>query len=193
MILDQPPPHLESGEVAAYLDRALAPADRARLEAHLVDCADCRSEMVAVARLLKARHQARRWYGPVGIAAAAAALLLFLWLRPAAPPVGSPEYREPAVTTTISPAVVGPRGVVTVAHEFVWTAVPHADRYRLVLFDDTGRVVWETQTSDTSVLLPDSIELHEAATYLWKVQAQTGWNRWVDSDLVEFSLGAPRP
>ena len=31
--------HLESGEVASYLDRVLAPAEQARVEAHLADCA----------------------------------------------------------------------------------------------------------------------------------------------------------
>jgi len=188
-----PEGHLETGEVAAYLDGTLPPSNRVRIEAHAQECEVCRHELIEVARLLRTRPRRHGWHLPIGVAAAAAAVALFLVLpRPATEP-GSPEYREPAVTTTVPPAVVGPRGVITAAQMFVWTAVPHADPYRLALFDDTGRVLWETQTSDTSVLLPDSIRLRPGASYLWKVEAQTSWNRWVGSDLVEFSIGPPRP
>lgn len=185
--------HLESGEIAAYLDRVLPRPDRSRIEAHLAQCEECRDELVAVARLLRARPRQPGWYLPVGVAAAAAAVALFIiWPRPPEQP-GSPEYREPAVTTTVPPAILGPRGVVAAPLIFVWTTVPHADRYRLALFDDSGRVVWETQTSDTAAALPDSIRLLPGASYLWKVEAQTGWDRWVASDLVGFSFGPARP
>lgn len=184
--------HLESDIVAAYLDGALSPSDRSRVEAHAQACTECRQELIEVARLLRTRPRRHGWYLPVGAAAAAALVLFLLWPRPSEAP-GSPEFREPAVTTTVSPAVVGPRGVIDTARMFVWTAVPHADRYRLTLFDNTGLVVWETQTSDTATPLPDSIRVQPGASYLWKVEAQTSWNRWVGSDLVEFSIGPPRP
>jgi hypothetical protein len=202
--------HLESGEVAAYLDGALAPSDRSRVEAHAAECDMCRTELIEAASLLRARPRVRRWYVPAGaVAAAAAAVVLLIWGRPDNAPAGAAGYREPAVTTSVAPAVVAPRGVVSPApvnvpegaprgvpsngRLFVWTAVPRADRYRLTLFDGTGAVVWETQTPDTAAQLPDSIRIRTRATYLWKVEAQTGWNRWVSSDLVEFSVGSPRP
>jgi hypothetical protein len=186
--------HLESGEAAAYVDGALARSARSLIEAHLAECEGCRDEVIEVTRLLRTGSWRHRWQLPTGVAAAAAAVvLLVVWPRPAHQPMESPEYREPALTTTVAPVVVAPRGVVGVARALVWTAVPHADRYRLNLFDDTGRVVWETQSGDTSALLPDSIRLQPRASYLWKVEAQTGWNRWVSSDLVEFSIGPPRP
>ena len=54
-------------------------------------------------------------------------------------------------------------------------------------------VLWETQTSGTATLLPSSLRFQPGASYHWKVKAQTSWNRWVSSDLVEFSIGPPRP
>jgi hypothetical protein len=186
--------HLESGEVAAYLDNALAPSDRSRIEAHAAECDECRAELIEAASLLRTRPRVRRWYVPAGaVAAVAAAMILVLWSRPVSGPAGASGYREPVVTTSVAPSVVAPRGVTTSARALVWTAVPRADLYRLTLFDSSGRVVWETQTTDTTAPLPASIRLRAATRYLWKVEAQTGWNRWVASDLVEFSLGSPRP
>ncbi len=186
--------HLESGEVAAYLDDRLAPSDRSRIEAHAAKCEACRSELIEAAWLLRTQPRRRRWYVPAGaVAAAAAAIYLLVWSGSVTVPPGPPGFREPALTTAVAPTVVAPRGVVAAAPRLVWTRVRHADRYRLTVFDGTGSVVWETQTTDTFVALPDGIRLRPGATYLWKVEAQTGWNRWVGSDLVEFSVGQSRP
>jgi hypothetical protein len=187
------PDHLDSGEVAAYLDRVLSPPNRSRVEAHLADCDVCRADVIEVVRLLRRRPRRRGWYVPVGVAAAAAAVLLLVWPRPAEEPEPPPVYREPVVTMTVAPSVIEPRGATIAAPRFIWTEVPHADRYRLTLFDDTGRVVWETQTGDTAAGLPESVRLQRGASYFWKIEAQTGWNRWVGSDLVEFWLGPPHP
>ncbi len=186
------PDHVESGEVAAYLDRALSPSDRSRVEEHLADCDMCRAEVIEVARLLRPQPRRRSWYVPIGVAAAAAAVLLLVWPRAVEEPPLAPNYREPVVTTTAAPSAIAPRGASPAALRLVWTRVPHADRYRLTLFDATGRVISESQTSDTSVALPDTVALQPQASYFWKVEAQTGWNRWVGSDLVEFSVIPPR-
>jgi len=95
------------------------------------------------------------------------------------------------ITATGAPTVVAPRGAVTGAPLLVWTSVPHADLYRITLFDDAGGSIWESQTRDTSVALPASITLRSRASYYWRIEAQTGWNRWVASDLIEFSIAAP--
>ena len=185
--------HLESGEVAAYLDGALAPSDRTDVEAHLADCDACRMEVVDVARLVRARPNSRRWYLPAGAAAAAAAVLLLLIPGPGQDGLAPPDYREPVITTTVAPNAIAPRGTITTARRLIWSSVPHADRYQVAVFDDTGRVLWETQTSDTATALPDRIRFQPGAPYHWKVKAQTSWNRWVSSDLVEFSIGPRRP
>jgi putative zinc finger protein len=197
MTVDPTPPpgrHLESAAVAAYLDAALPPSDRARVEAHAAECAECRHELIEVARVLHGRNRRPRWSLAISLAGAAAALLLFfVWPRPGERPTGAPGYREPAVTTTVSPAVIAPRGVIPAATTLTWTSVPGVDRYRVMLFDETGRVVWETQRGDTSALLPDSVHLQRGRRYLWKVEAQTSWDRWVGSEFVEFSIGPPQP
>jgi hypothetical protein len=185
--------HLESGEIAAYLDSGLAPSERSRVEAHLADCDDCRREVVDVNRLMRARPSPRRWYVPVGAVAAAAVATFLLISRAGNDSLGSPDYREPVITTTVAPVAIAPRGVITTAERLIWSSVPHADRYLVAVFDDTGRVLWEKQTTDTATLLPDSIRFEPGASYDWKVRAQTSWNRWVSSDLVEFSIRPTRP
>jgi hypothetical protein len=186
--------HLTGGEVAGYLEGTLPPADRRRVEAHLAACDECCIELIEVAPLLRTRPRWHRrqgiWIATAGVAAAAAVLLLIM--RQPTPPAESPGYREPVVTPTLGPVIIAPRGV-TAARTVVWTAVPHAERYRLTLFDATGTGVWESQASDTFATLPTTIELRPSASYFWRVEAQTGWNRWVKSDLVEFSVSSPRP
>src|ERR1044071_8492463 len=85
--------HLEEADVAAYLDRTLSVADRARVEAHLADCERCREEVTQVARLLHDSVVRRRWYSAAGLAAAAAALLLLVWPRGSEQPAGGGGHR----------------------------------------------------------------------------------------------------
>jgi anti-sigma factor RsiW len=187
--------HLTGAEVAGYLEGALPQSDRRRVEAHLAACDECCSELIEVAQLLRTqpRRRDRRglWYVTAGVAAAAG-LLLILFPRAGQPPE-SPGYREPVVTTTVGPVIIAPRGETTAARAVVWRAVPHAERYRLTLFDVTGTVIWQSRVSDTVATLPATIELRPRASYFWQVEAQTAWNRWVRSDLVEFSVTSPRP
>jgi hypothetical protein len=188
--------HLTGGEVAGYLEGTLPPSDRSRVAAHLAACDECCSELIEVAQLLRTQPQPRDrrglWYVTAGVAAAAAVLLLIL-PQPAQPPTAPPGYREPVVTTTVGPVIVAPRGETTAGRTMVWSTVPHAERYRLTLFDATGTVIWESQVSDSFATLPTTIELRPRASYFWQVEAQTSWNRWVRSDLVEFSVTWPRP
>ena len=48
------------------------------------------------------------------------------------------------------------------------------------------------EASDTVALFPDSIALVPGASYLWKVDARTGFDRWAASELTEFSIAGPR-
>ncbi len=45
--------HLSVAETVGYVDRALQPGPRARVERHLAGCAACRAEMVEVTRVLR--------------------------------------------------------------------------------------------------------------------------------------------
>jgi len=184
--------HLTVEDVAAYVDRGDAAEQRARVEAHLASCAECRSEVVTVARLARAFRNRRRWTVAAPLAAAAAVLLLVLapWQR--ARDLDGPVLRERAVTTTVAPRPLAPLGAVTVLGRLLWTSVPHADRYRVTVFDGGGSVVWETLTRDTLIAIPDTVALGVGVPYYWKVAARTSWDRWVVSDLTTFTLGAPR-
>jgi len=185
--------HLEAGEVAAYLDRAVSPAERDRIELHLADCAACRAEVHDVARLLRTAPVARRRYVRVGLAAAAILALLTVprLYRPAPP--GDVAQREPAVTSTVAPTAVAPRGSTTGVPALVWTGVPGADRYRVKLIDATGSAFWQQETSDTSVAVPDSVRLLRGALYFWRVDAHIGWERWAASELQDFRVGRDQP
>ena len=174
--------------LAAFVDGTLPLAERAAIESHLADCDDCRADVIAAVRFAPPRVTVRRWYLPA--AAAAAVLLVIAIGRERAPMVTrEPVMREPVISTTEAPVALAPRGVVSRPVRLVWTPVAFADRYRVTLFDDAGRAIYETQTRDTSTVVPDSIHLEPRQPYFWKMEAQTGWNRWVASELIEFSVG----
>jgi len=183
--------HLTVEDVAAYVDRGLAAAERARVEEHLAACAECRAEVVAVARLSRSFAGRRRWIVMAPLAAAAAVLVLIVapWQH-----LGErgPVLREPAVTTTVAPTPIAPRGSVTALPALTWSSVPRADRYQVTLFDRDGSVLWETHTADTTVAVPDTVRLVSGAPHYWKVAARTELGRWVASDLTSFTLSRTR-
>ncbi len=187
-----PRAHLAVAEVAGYVDRQLGATERARVEDHLGACAECRAEVVAVGRLARSFRQRRRWVlAPLAAAAAMLLLTLVPWGRISER--STPILREPAITTTPAPTPIRPLGAVTALPPLSWTGVPHADRYRVTVFDTNGSLVWETQTPDTAAVVPSTITLRPGVPYFWKVAARTGWDRWVASDLTTFTVGPTRP
>lgn len=183
--------------IAALADGTMDPAARASLLSHLADCARCRSAVAAVARALgddavaRAVAEAepprrRRW--PLMVATAAAAAIVLVLMRPEPIDPVRDTHRAPALTNGTAPGPVAPIGVVGAASRLQWATVTGADLYRVTVFDTTGHVLFELQLSDTVAVLPDSVGLQERVRYLWKVEARTGFDRWVSSALVEFSI-----
>jgi len=188
------PECLDELAIADFIEGRLGPEARAPVVAHLLTCARCRSVVKATGRLLADTAVARatesrwrRWRLPLGVAAAAA-LVLLLWPRSTDDSGSTPALREPTLADTVAPIPIAPRGSVAQVDRLVWSSVPRAERYRLRLYDEEGAVLWTVETADTLVVLPDSIVLAPRVTYFWKVEAQTEWRRWVASDLVEFQL-----
>jgi anti-sigma factor RsiW len=182
--------HLTTDDAAAYVDGRLAAAERAAIDSHLAQCAECRLEVVDVTRMVRVARQRRRWIvaAPLAsLAAAAAMLILFIPPRRAH---DSPTalLREPAVTTTVVPALRIPRGAVAVLRAMTWSSVPHADRYRVTVFDRNGSVEWHAQSADTTVLVPDTVRIARGVPYYWKVDARIEMGRWVSSGLTPFTL-----
>lgn len=180
--------HLDHGEVAGYVDGVVSGDALTAIEAHLSVCPECRAEVSDVSSILRTAPSAGHVRRRVWIPAAAAAALVLLWVVPRAvrePAVSA--HREEAVTTTVAPRPVAPRGTVDSTAAFVWSSVPYANSYRIRLYDADGSLLWEQETGDTITAAPTSVRLRARTSYFWKVEAQTGFNRWAASDLVEFT------
>lgn len=184
--------HLDPRQVAGYVDRVLPDTERARIQAHLVTCPECRAEVAEAGRIIATLPRPRRIRRGVMVSAAgiAAMLLVFLWPR-ADRDLGNPLHRESSVTTTIAPKVIAPIGGVESADRFVWSSVPHAGLYTLRIFDADGSVVWQGETPDTVLTPPPTLGLRFRRSYYWKVEAHTGFDRSAASELTEFSFRRP--
>lgn len=188
----------ERGLVERYVAGRVSDAtELATFEAHVLECLRCQDEVrlgLAVRAALarpRARPAARLWLGGgLAIAASVGALLL---LRSGAHDAGDDSaatgpYRGGAGSLTQAPRPITPNGAVEGTSRFIWSRVPGADRYRVVVFAPDGTLRWEAQTSDTVIALPDSVPLLPRVEYAWKVWARTGWDRWTPSELIEFSV-----
>lgn len=194
------PDCLDELVVADLVEGRLSPESRAPVVAHLLTCARCRTVVKATSRVVAEEGtmtQAparpwRRWSLPLGLAAAAALVLLLVPRR--VDDGSTPGLREPTVTSTIAPVPISPAPGASVARvdRLVWSGVPGAERYRLRLYDREGSTLWTAETADTSVALPDSVTLTPRVPYFWRVEAQAEWMRWTASDLVTFQLVGPR-
>jgi anti-sigma factor RsiW len=181
--------HLQVDEMAGYVDGSVADDERAVMQTHLAACADCRAEVVDVSRVLATLPPARWVRARAWVLAAAAVVAVLLAVPPTRRGRTGPVHREAPVTMTVAPRPVTPRGPVASAKALVWWTVPYADGYRVRLFDSAGVVIREWETADTVARLAPSITLRPGRPYYWKVEARTGFDRWVASDLVEFTVG----
>jgi hypothetical protein len=181
--------HLTADDLASFLDRRLDQNARERVEAHLADCEECRREVAAVSGLLRKRGaEGRRWWVVGPTAAAAALALVLLWPDPTPPGPGTPVHRDDPSVLENLPIPLSPVGTVTDAETFHWSPAPRADRYRLTLFDATGNVLWKPETDSLFLALADSVLLERGELYLWQVEGRIGIDRWVESDLAQFTI-----
>jgi len=181
--------HPDELTTAAYLDGALAEAERERFEAHLAACDPCRAGIVAlrvgddepgaappewVARAREVAPRAAQVSSRIiGWAAAAAAILIAggLALRAPAPPASAPTFRsdpEPSLSP-LHPAANS--RVEGSALRFRWSAVPGADRYRVTVRTAAGDPLgaFEVPGSQADLAWPGAAL--PSATLLWTVEA----------------------
>lgn len=201
---------LELATVAEGLDGK----EHARWLFHLSTCDVCRDRLAALLRLLhddavtaelkrleegspepSRRSLRRRHYATAGTLAAAIVGLMLI--RPGAVPrpsmiddVTGPLHRESAFTTTVAPRILGPVGPASVADVLVWTRVPNAAQYRVRVFSPDGTLVWDTHATDTTLAIPPQLRADTVRAYLWKVEARTGWDRWVASEWRDLVVGS---
>ena len=205
-IAQRTPDCLDDASIAAVVEgRAFDWRDIAL--AHVSECAFCRYRVAAVARVAQhpeikkeietlepERHSVAsprvgwRFFATAGLAAAAAAVILIDpagKLRERFTPSGE-VHREAAITTTESPRIISPSGKGS-ADRLRWTSVPEADMYRVRIWNQNGDVVWSSETRDTVIAIPSAVQ--RGVSYLWEVNARTGWDRWTSSEFVEFTIG----
>lgn len=188
---NQPMGHLESSEVAAYLDCALPVEKRERVEAHLADCAECRREIIDVSRLRSSTRRRSRWlvFAP---AAAAAAIVILLLARSGEPlPGGGPILRDGGSGSRSSVVLVEPaedRPVRGHPITFIWRSAGAGVSYRLTLTSDRGDVVWSANGSDTTAQLPPAVALQTGSQYHWYVDGLLPDGTSIASSVNQFTL-----
>lgn len=72
---------------------------------------------------------------------------------------------------------------------FLWKELQPGQKYGFELRDKTGRVVYETEVSTTSLKLPATVPLAEGTPYTWEISARLPDGRKYSST-AEFALAA---
>ncbi len=199
------PDCLDADTVAALADGTLDAARRAHALGHVATCALCRRAVASVAEALadgpitheveiiegrRSRSGRLLW---ITIPLAAAAALVVLVSRSGTKDSGLPVLRDSTIAGAPAPVLIVPRDRVARVERFVWSSVPKVGRYRIRLYADDGALLWNSETADTVVAAPTTPALAAGTPYFWMVEAQTEWQRWTASNLVEFRVGeAPR-
>ena len=198
------PDCLDDAAVAALASGDHLGADRERFLSHASTCGHCLHRVAAVVRALsdpivaaqlgatesvRGRRSVSTRFALSAAAVAAAAVLFLVMPRIDGnrAGVGLGTHRAPPAVQS-SPVLIAPIGRVDEAKLLRWGSMAGADRYRATLFDTSGSVLFEAETADTSVSVPDTVLLRSGRRYLWKAQARTGWDRWTASKLASFSI-----
>ena len=184
-------------DLAAYLEHRLDEVSRRRVEAHLVECAQCRRDVVDGERVLRAapgrRASARRPLTLLATLAAAAAIVFTILPRDEPNDGRSVERALDVLVATDTPAivVVEPTDSAQLAvapATFVWRPAPDVSLYRFTLTDEQGRVLWSTSTRDTLLAPPDSLQVPPSARYFWYVDALRADGGTVSSGVRAFRV-----
>ena len=196
--------------IEGYVAGRLGEAETEAFEAHYLTCERCQNELrlaLAIREALPEVREAgllapaepevgvisRRFKVRTAAALAAAAVLAGLLLvRPSQlDEESAPVHRDEATGVEVAPSLRAPGGVVAAVEMFEWSQVPEADLYRITVYDAEGAVVWEDETRDTSITPPDSTEFEPDARYIWTVAARVGFDGWLSSELVDFTISGP--
>jgi len=196
---------LDDDTLAALAEGILEPETRDDALSHVAGCDRCRRIAASVARAIADPEVARaaraerfargsrvRRFTAASLIVAAAAALVLLVL-PSHVEESLPTHRTRPIAAAAPPEVLRPIGTVAEARTFSWGPVPGADRYRVSLFDAVGAVLYEAELTGTVLTLPDTVRAVPGETYWWKVDARLGFDRWVGSSLIEFSVEVVSP
>jgi hypothetical protein len=169
--------HVSAEQLAAHLERRLRGPERSAVVAHLVECSECRTEFAAAGQLVTARRSFPWPRIAGGVTAAAASIVLVMSQTRVGTelPVSSgvtervvqPEAVPPVVVASPSDGerLTGPRVRLT------WQAQGANTLYRITVQSSEGRVVWRSDTSDTTVTIPADAKVTGGEVYYWFVEA----------------------
>jgi hypothetical protein len=161
---------MRADQVAAFVDHRLQGTERAAVESHLAECADCRAEVIEVERLVGGVRRYRTRSLVVGGLAIAAGLLLVvstLQHRGGRPDNGN--LRGAGANAVIP---VGPTGVMQRSGlALTWHGTGGGSTYKVTLSNAAGSTLWTTDTRDTTVAVSADIVLAPDVEYQWVVDA----------------------
>jgi len=178
-------------------------------ESHYLTCTRCQEELRLAAAIRKVLPEVReagqtsgdstavalghwgtRRASIYGVAAAIAAVLVGVAVVQPDGGETVPHRDLETVEATVPGAEI-PIGEVRSVAEFRWAPAVSADLYRISLYNATGDLLWQADTRETHVTLADTVLLVPGALYLRQVDARVGWDRWVNSELVRFTIAEP--
>lgn len=163
--------HPDSEEIAAYISGGLSAGQRETVEAHLAECRECRAEVTTARRLLRSPVRTRGFL--VASLAAAAVLVVAVFMpRSHSEPTDLERDADPGAgpaIVVVSPAAGHP--VRRAGLSFTWRSQSGDPRFRFTIADARGEKLWSQDTGDTTIALPDSLQLVPGATYFWYVDA----------------------
>ena len=184
--------HLSSEELGAYLSNTMSETERPAVERHLVNCADCRADLIETQRATSTAPATKRsWQGrfyALGIAAAAV-IAFAVWPRGDSKVESGPVERNRTVAPNTAVVIVSPQqdGVFSAQRTFVWRRNDDAS-YNITLTDASGRTLWSQSTADTTAALPSAVVLSRGQQYFWYVDALKSDGRSVTSGINSFHV-----
>lgn len=185
--------HLTAEQVTRYLTDDVAEEERAAVEAHCLDCAACRAELVEVTDTMRRVRRQQRWRigVPVAAAAAAAGLALF-WVGKAPGTNLTPDLSQtraaepPGAFATVAPA---PGAVVSGDTVWLtWTRAPHHTQYQVTVTTATGTTVLIQRTDDTLLGIPRTTFPAAGSPFFWFVDALLDDGTSSATGVQQFSL-----
>jgi len=192
--------HVSDEELAAYLDRRLEAPGRMRVEAHLVECDECRALVTEATATLGAKRRRKRlaFFTGGGMAAAAVVLLVVTGSLPISRDTESTvRGAPPLLTEDVSrfaallpePRAVVPRDSLV----FVWHRRPGGTVYQVTVSDERGVVMWDDRTGDTTLAPPAAAarSLVPGQIYYWKVEALLPDLRTASTGVNSFIVREP--
>lgn len=182
--------HMTELEIASYLDRGLSNSSRDRIEDHLAECTECRTNVSEAQKLIatigRPRHLTKiaLW----GALAAVAALVIVPQVTQRQ--TGGRVSRDvlPTTIAAYSPIESAEPGII----RFVWGSVPGAASYRVTLSTTDGTMLWSRNLSDTVSVLPPDVTLEPGVDYVWYADAALSDGSSVTTGLKEFRAAQKR-